>query len=68
MSRPFLPEGVGLEKNTRIRFTMADFAFLDKFARKRGLTFSQMVRIALREYVGRNIKTKKMGFQDDIMG
>jgi hypothetical protein len=70
MARPFLPNELVKEKNARIRFTKNEFEFLEKFAINQGVTFSTLVRTALKFYISANnpLKKRRMGFQDDVIG
>lgn len=70
MSRPFLPDEIGLNKSARIRFTRDEYRSLDDFAASLGFTFSDLVRTALKVYISqvKAGKKRKMGFQDDVIG
>lgn len=68
MARPFLPNELVKEKNARIRFTKDEFVALEKFAISQGVTFSTLVRTALKFYVTNKLNKRRMGFQDDVIG
>lgn len=72
MGRPFLPNELVKEKNARIRFTKDEFEALEKFAINQGVTFSTLVRTALKFYISqlanKKLNKRRMGFQDDVIG